>query len=375
MLKETVGGPAPSSSARHPSSDIYGDRQSLVNINPPTPHDLHDDGQSMLASGIAGRASFVGPSGSFEELRDIGTIVGEGWEHGSRLASDILIDVQGNINLLPNQFGPSQFTINGERYSATLGPGGRGDVRLIHYPRARLKVKQPRNSKPTICPRVIRIVRAGSHLHQQRTRNRSDAARKAVACGDWSRHVGSDCLSRRRLKSHGRQIGTMLSGCLDYLSSRPDVDARRIGIYGEGLSAALATDFAVSDSRVVAAVCDCGFWSLVRLLASVDWMARMTANADVVSELRSRLVRQLRCPALVVAGGSNIVSVSEAVTLQADCMAARINVELAIGHTADDPAPAGEIENFVSFDDRIFGWLEHKLHIETELRAQYTGIR
>ncbi|KWV55254.1 hypothetical protein AS156_06170 [Bradyrhizobium macuxiense] len=139
LLRGTVGGGA-SSSARHPSSDIYGDLDSPVYLNPPTPHDLRDDGQSMLAYGIAGPPSFVGPPGSSDELRDIGTVVGEGWEHGSRPASDVLIDVLGNINLLPNQFGPSQFTINGERYSATLGPGGRGDVRLIHHPHAR-----PRN--------------------------------------------------------------------------------------------------------------------------------------------------------------------------------------------------------------------------------------
>ncbi len=140
LLRRTVGGPASSSSARHPSSDVYGDLELLVNLNPPTPDELHDDSQSMLDYGIAGPPPFVGPSGVSEELRDIGTIVGEGWEHGSRPASDVLIDVLGNINLLPNQFGPSQFTINGERYSATLGTGGRGDVRLIHHPHAR-----PRN--------------------------------------------------------------------------------------------------------------------------------------------------------------------------------------------------------------------------------------
>ncbi|WOH80281.1 hypothetical protein RX327_31385 [Bradyrhizobium sp. BEA-2-5] len=135
LLRGTAGGPAPSSSARHPPSDIYGDLE--VNLNPPTPHDLQHEGHSMPASGIAGPPSFVGPSGASQELRDIGTIVGDGWEHRSQPASDVLIDVLGNINLLPNQFGPSQFAINGERYSATLGPGGRRDVRLIHHPRAR----------------------------------------------------------------------------------------------------------------------------------------------------------------------------------------------------------------------------------------------
>ncbi|WP_407175481.1 hypothetical protein [Bradyrhizobium sp. STM 3562] len=157
--------------------------------------------------------------------------------------------------------------------------------------------------------------------------------------------------------SSGSQV--LLSCCLDYLSLRRDGNAGRIGVYGEGLSAALATDFAASDSRVGAVVCDGGLWSLTRLLASVGWMTRGAVDEDVVSELRLRLVRQLRCPALVVAGGRGIVSVSEAIKLQADCLMASIDMELAIPQMAR--TPAGEIENFVSFDDRIFGWLKHKL--------------
>ncbi|MDA9545036.1 hypothetical protein ACM43_11270 [Bradyrhizobium sp. CCBAU 45321] len=82
------------------------------------------------------KASKYSDPGAAPELRDIGAIVGADWRHGSRAASDVLIDVLSNINLLSNQFGPSQFAINGERYSATVGPQGPMDVRLIHHPRA-----------------------------------------------------------------------------------------------------------------------------------------------------------------------------------------------------------------------------------------------
>ncbi|WP_407169105.1 alpha/beta hydrolase family protein [Bradyrhizobium sp. ORS 111] len=159
----------------------------------------------------------------------------------------------------------------------------------------------------------------------------------------------------------GVQPDMLLSCCLDYVSAQPDTDATRVGVYGEGLSAALATDFAASDSRVAAAVCDGGLWNWARMLASVGWMTKAAdvIDEDVVSRLRSRLVRQLRCPVLVVAGGRGIVSVSEAIKLQADCVAARIDIELAIPRMIR--SPAGEIENFVSYDDCIFEWLEHKL--------------
>lgn len=157
------------------------------------------------------------------------------------------------------------------------------------------------------------------------------------------------------------QANVLLSCCLDYLSDRPEVDATRIGVSGEGLSAVLATDFALSDRRVAAAVCDAGLWNWARTLASVAWFTR---GADVMDDTvalprRSRLVRQLKCPILVVANGRSIVSATEAIKLQAECEAARIDLELAMPRMA--PPPVGDIENFVTSDECIFGWLEHKL--------------
>lgn len=157
------------------------------------------------------------------------------------------------------------------------------------------------------------------------------------------------------------QTNFILSCCLDYLSVRSDVDSSRIGVYGEGLSAVLATDFAVADQRIAAAVCDGGLWNWARTMASVGWITT-TADAideQIVSARRLQLMRQLRCPVLVVAGGRGAVSESEAIKLQAECTAARINLELTMPRMAW--TPMGEIENFVTSDDCVFGWLEHKL--------------
>lgn len=169
--------------------------------------------------------------------------------------------------------------------------------------------------------------------------------------------VSHDDLSNR----WGSHSETLLSCCLDYLSVRPGVDATRVGVYGEGLSAALATDFAVSDRRVAAAVCDGGLWNWARTLASVGWMTGATdvPDEDEMSARRSRLVRQLKCPVLVVAGECGTVSVSEAIKLQTDCAAARMSLDLAMPQMT--LTSGGELENFVASDDYIFGWLEHKL--------------
>lgn len=161
----------------------------------------------------------------------------------------------------------------------------------------------------------------------------------------------------------------LLSYCLDYLSLRPDVDGTRIGVYGEGLSASLATDFALSDSRIAAAVCDGGLWACMRTSASVSWMTNAADLADEhgISARRSRLARRLRCPALVVAGGRGIVSISEAIKLQTDCMASRIDLEVSLPPMIK--TPEGEIDNFVASDACIFGWLERKLTHDCNLIA------
>ncbi|MEK9281076.1 hypothetical protein MTR72_15750 [Bradyrhizobium sp. ISRA442] len=161
-----------------------------------------------------------------------------------------------------------------------------------------------------------------------------------------------------------------LSCCLDYLAGRAGVDASRIGIYGEGLSAALATDYAVFDRRIAAAVCDGGLWNWVCTLGS-GWPTRALDNESEISARRSRLARQLRCPVLVVAGGRGTVSVPEAIKLQADCVAARIDLEIAMPRTA--PTPVRDIENFITSDDHILGWLERKLTASQLRDCRLTG--
>lgn len=176
------------------------------------------------------------------------------------------------------------------------------------------------------------------------------------------RDVAVLVISHQDVSSYWRGQSEMaLSACLDYVSIQPGVDADRIGVYGEGLSASLATDFAIFDRRIAAAVCDGGLWDWARTVGS---LGRTPGAADVlderaVSARRSRLAKQLRCPVLVVAGGRGAASVPEAIKLQADCSAARIDLELAIPRMTR--TPIGEIENFVFSDDHIFGWLEHKL--------------
>lgn len=168
--------------------------------------------------------------------------------------------------------------------------------------------------------------------------------------------VAYDDLSTSR---HGQS--ELLSSCLDYLSARHEVDGSRIGVYGEGLSAALASDFALADRRIAAAVCDGGLWNWARTEASISWMTGTPHLLDdpLASARRSRLARRLKCPMLVVAGGRSIVSIRESIKLESDCTAARIDLKLVVPRL--DPTPESDFENFAACDEEIFSWLERKL--------------
>lgn len=201
----------------------------------------------------------------------------------------------------------------------------------------------------------------------------------AVICIGTERESGATLLGRLLPALNGRGISVLavshedvsgspnnpsellLSHCFDFLSIQVGVDVTRIGVYGDGLSASLATSFAVFESRIAAAVCDGGLWNSTRSLGSVGWMT-MTTNAamdGLASTLRARLARQLKCPVLVVAGGRGAVDLTEAIKLQESCAEVRIDMELVLPSIYR--AFGQEVENFVTSDDCIFAWFERKL--------------
>ncbi|MGY3146438.1 hypothetical protein ACVWYQ_003437 [Bradyrhizobium sp. USDA 3397] len=167
-------------------------------------------------------------------------------------------------------------------------------------------------------------------------------------------------VSHENIANHARGGSEIvLSHCLDHLSVRPDVDSSRIGIYGDGLSASLATECAAYDRRIAAAVCDGGIWNWTRSLRSIDWMTSTddSVDRDMVSGHHSRLARLPNCPILVEAGGRGLVSVCEAIKLQTVCMAARIDVDLVMPQLIRGGLRGG-VDNFVSSDGCIFSWLQ-----------------
>ncbi|MDA9405101.1 hypothetical protein XH79_41040 [Bradyrhizobium sp. CCBAU 45389] len=147
---------------------------------------------------------------------------------------------------------------------------------------------------------------------------------------------------------------------LDYLEARPDVDAQRIAVYGEGAGASHASRFVLSDRRIAAAVCDGGLLRLVTHRASVHWMTGVEEVAAGEAPMRPLpSARRMGCPLLMVVGSRSMMREQEALDLQASHRQAGADCSVVVPNRI--PYPLGEVENFVTVDDFIFEWLDAKL--------------
>ncbi|WLA67217.1 alpha/beta hydrolase family protein [Bradyrhizobium diazoefficiens] len=147
---------------------------------------------------------------------------------------------------------------------------------------------------------------------------------------------------------------------LDYLEARPDVDAQRIAIYGEGAGASHASRLVLSDRRVAAAVCDGGLLRSVAHRASVHWMTGVEQVVEGGASMRPlSSPRRMACPLLMVVGSRSMVREQEALELQAGYRQAGADCSVVVPNRI--PYPLGEVENFITVDDFIFEWLDAKL--------------
>ena len=153
---------------------------------------------------------------------------------------------------------------------------------------------------------------------------------------------------------------------LDYLEARPDVDAQRIAIYGEGAGATQASRLALTDRRIAAAVCDGGLLTPVLRRASLQWMTGFGQAAhDGASAAPSLPSRRISCPLLMAVGSRSMIWEQDALELQAGYRQAGGDCSVVVPNRI--PHPLGEVENFIAVDDFIFEWLDSKLGAARQL--------
>ena len=176
---------------------------------------------------------------------------------------------------------------------------------------------------------------------------------------------GQDAVRRSGIA--GRyDIEMAISGCLDYLITRDDVDERRIAIYGDGLGASFATRAAASDHRFAAAVCDGGLWDLHERAYALAWIAG--SNAEPVTKhqieklYRFGLAKRIKCPMLVTLGEIESAHISEAAELVDFHKQAGLDIDLGIFAAAETAVSQLPIGGSPTDIEHVCDWIVSRLH-------------
>ena len=161
-------------------------------------------------------------------------------------------------------------------------------------------------------------------------------------------------------------IETAISGWIDVLQARRDVNARKIVILGDGLGAAIATRGASFDPRFAAAVCDAGIWDLHEraFLASRMYGAEPIPNElgdDVVRLCRSSSATQVKCPMLVALGERDWLDAGHVARCCKALAASGRDVELKVFSAAETAAAHAQRDNPTIANEFIFDWIADRL--------------
>jgi dienelactone hydrolase len=160
-------------------------------------------------------------------------------------------------------------------------------------------------------------------------------------------------------------IETSVSCWVDYLSSRRDVDAERIAIFGDSLGASFASRAAGLDHRLSAAVCDAGIWDLYErafLLKRISGDDSRESIKDQVSKLwRQSIANRIRCPILVTLGEYDWLKTNYVAEFYNYLKEAGVDISLKIFMAAETAASHAQIDNPTVGNEFIFDWITARL--------------
>ena len=161
-------------------------------------------------------------------------------------------------------------------------------------------------------------------------------------------------------------IETAISGWVDFLTERRDVNARKIGILGEGLGAALATRGASFDDRLAVAVCDAGIWDLHErafVASRISGAEPMSCELgeDVEKLCRTSAAARIRCPILVALGEADWLDADHVRTCCEALSATGRDVELKVFSADETAASHAQLDNPSVANEFIFDWIADRL--------------
>lgn len=177
-----------------------------------------------------------------------------------------------------------------------------------------------------------------------------------------------------------------VSACVDYLVSRPDVDSKRIALYGSSLGGYYAPRAAAFDHRLAAVVSYGQMWNLQRTLQMgnftpdriairhLHWVfgvdgqgteEGLNAIEEKCGEFKLEgVIENMRCPYLITAGECDHVALELTRESFEYCQAHGMDVELKVFTAEETGAAHCQCDNPTFGKEYVCDWLADKLDID-----------
>jgi dienelactone hydrolase len=147
---------------------------------------------------------------------------------------------------------------------------------------------------------------------------------------------------------------------MDYLTSRDDVDERRIAILGDGSGSSFVARGVALDQRFAAAVCDGGMWDLQERA----FLAERVLPHDACIAARigcSRIARKITCPILTTVGEHGWLEAERVQFLFEQLKKDQRDITLKIFTGAETADSQGHADNPTLANEFIFDWIADRL--------------
>src|SRR5260370_20986255 len=150
---------------------------------------------------------------------------------------------------------------------------------------------------------------------------------------------------------------------MDYLTTRGDVDERRIAILGDGAGSSFVARGVALDRRFAAAVCDGGIWDLHERAFLMNRFSSRDAGVAATKGY-SRLVLNLGCPVLITMGEHGWLEADHVTNLFDQLRANYRDITLKIFIGSETAASQGHADNPTLANEFIFYWLTDRLGVD-----------
>jgi dienelactone hydrolase len=173
--------------------------------------------------------------------------------------------------------------------------------------------------------------------------------------------------------------------CIDYLSRRTDVDARRIAVCGSSLGGYYAARAACYEHRLAAAISHGAIWSIPSLWANatedhgladhIKWVFGAGSMKEALLKARPFTLEghlaHMRCPYLIVHGGYDVLGVASAGQVHDHAKAHGVDVTLRLVSADETGAEHCQHDNATLGQELMADWLADRFAIDQrELRRR-----